>query len=146
MLRDGEWITVLRVGPVIVVGVISKVIMIEAILPGRRGAPSGGREGEASMIVGGVEMISGGDGIGIGVVADGLRVGGHGRLLVLITNYAGMVEEFCLSAITSGIVGIGGMGVGRGVEGIRGKREIGLVRDAGSGRGMVVHWSAAETG
>jgi len=115
---------VLRVGPVTVVDVIRKVIMIEAILPGRRGAPSGGREGETSMIMGGVKVISGGDGIGIRVVADGLDVGGHGRLLVLIIKYTGTVEELCLSAITSGIVGIGGMRVGRGVEGIRGEGEI----------------------
>jgi hypothetical protein len=95
--------------------------------------------------MGGVEMISGGNGIGIGAVADGLRVGGHGRLLVWIINYAGTVEEFCLGAITSGIVGIG-VRVGRGVEGVRGKGEIGLVRDGGSGGGMMVDWSAAETG
>jgi len=71
---------VLRVGPIIVVDVISKV-MIEAIPLSGRGAPSCGRKGEATVILGG-----GRDGIGILVVADGLGVGGDGRLLGLIID------------------------------------------------------------
>jgi len=103
VLRNRERITMLRMGPVAVVDVISKVVMIEAILPSGGGAPGGGGKGEASMIMGG-RLVSGLDGIGIRVVADGLRV--SGRLLVWIINYAGTVEELCLSPITSGIVGV----------------------------------------
>lgn len=51
VLREGEWIAMLRVGAVIVVDVISKATVIEAILPGGRGAPCGGREGEARVIM-----------------------------------------------------------------------------------------------
>jgi hypothetical protein len=44
VLRNGERIAVLRVGPVIGIDVIAKgIMMIEAILSGGRGAPSGGR-------------------------------------------------------------------------------------------------------
>jgi hypothetical protein len=73
-MGNGEWITMLRVGPV--AGVISKVSMIETILPsgGGGGAPSGGGEGEAGMILGSGGGIGGGAGIGIRVVADGLRM------------------------------------------------------------------------
>jgi len=132
----------LRVGPVIVVDVIAIVIMIEAILPSWGGAPSGGRKGEASMIIG-----VGGNGVGVWVVADGLCVSGDGRLVVWIVNYAGTVEELCLSTITSGIVGIRGVRVGGRVEGVCRKGEIGLMRDGGgSGGGMMVDWSTAETG
>jgi len=145
VLRNRERIAMLRMGPVtVVVDVISKVVMIEAILPSGGGAPGGGREGEASMIMGG-RLVGGLDGIGIRVVADGLRV--SGRLLVWVINYAGTVEELGLGPITSGIVGIRGVGVGRRVEGVCGKGEIGLVRDSGGSRGgMVVDWSAAKTG
>lgn len=134
-MGDGEWITVLRVGPVIVVDVIGKAVVIEAILPGVRGAPGGCRKGEASMIMRG--------GVGARVVADGLGLCGHGRLMVWVINYAGTVEELCLGSITSGIVGIGGVRVGRGVEGVGRKGEVGLGRDGG--RGMI-DWGAAETG
>lgn len=48
----------LRVRPVVVVGdVIRKGIVIETILSGIRGAPGGGREREAGMIVGGVRIV-----------------------------------------------------------------------------------------
>lgn len=145
VLGNGEWITVLRVGPVIVVDVIGKATMIDAILPGCGGAPGGGRKGEASMIRRGGRVIGGGDGVSIGVVTGGLRVSGHGRLVVRIINYAGTVEELCLSSITSGIVGIGGVRVR--VEGVCGKGEIRLGRnDGGRCRGVMVDWSAAETG
>ena len=44
VLRNGERITVLRVGPVIGIDVIAKgIMMIEAILSCGRGAPGGGR-------------------------------------------------------------------------------------------------------
>ena len=142
VLRDGERIAVLRVGTLIVVDVIAKVIVIEAILPGSRGAPSRGRKREAGVIMGGGRRVGGGGGIGVLVVADGLRVGGHGRLLVWIINYAGTVEELCLSPITSRIVGIGGMRVGRRIEGVCREGEIGM-RDGGV---MVIHWSATKTG
>jgi hypothetical protein len=131
-------------GPVAVVDVIGGVVMIEAILPRVGGAPGSGRKGETSMIVGGGRIVGGRDGIGILVVADGLGV--SGRLLVWIINYTGTVKELRLSSITSGIVGIR-VGVGRRVEGVCGKGEIGLVRDSGgSSGGMVVDWSAAEAG
>ena len=42
LLRDREWITMLRMGPVTAVDVIAKVIVIEAILPSGGGAPGGG--------------------------------------------------------------------------------------------------------
>ena len=96
VLCDGEWITVLRVGPTIVIDVISKAIMIETILPWIRGAPSGRREGEAGMVLGGV------DGIGIRVVTDRLCVCGEGGLVII--NYASAVEELGLGAVTSGII------------------------------------------
>jgi hypothetical protein len=68
-------------------------------------------------------------------------------LLVWITNHAGTVEEVCLGTIASGIVGVGGMRIGRGVEGGCGKGEIGLGRDGGgSGGGMMIDWSTTETG
>lgn len=91
----------LRVGPVVVVDVIGKATVIETILPWIRGAPSGGREGEAGMIVGGVR---GWDGIGIRVVTDGLCAVGDRRLVIWIINYAGTVEKLSLGPITSGIV------------------------------------------
>jgi hypothetical protein len=73
-LSDGEGITVLRVGSIVVVDVIArKWIVIETVLPGIRGAPGGSREGEAGMIVG-VRRVLGG--IGSGVVTDGLCVWG----------------------------------------------------------------------
>lgn len=141
VLRNGEWITVLRVGSA---DVISKVIMIETILPGGGGAPSGGREGEASVILGNGGGIGGGAGIGIRVVADGLLMSVDRRLMVWVINYAGIVQEF---SITSGIVGIRGVRVGRGVEGVCGKGEIGLRGDNGrSGGAVVVDWGATETG
>lgn len=72
-MADGKGITVLRVGPVVVVvDVIRKGVMIETILPGIRGAPSGSREGEAGVIVGGVRMVVGRGGIGTRVVTDRL--------------------------------------------------------------------------
>jgi hypothetical protein len=80
-LRDGERVTVLRMGPVVGIDVITKVIVIETILPGIRGAPGGSREGEAGMIVGVVLMVGGRDGIGAGVVTDRLCVGGGGGLV-----------------------------------------------------------------
>lgn len=134
-MRNGEWITVLRVGSVS--DVIRKVIMIEAILPSGGGAPSGSREGEASMILGGGGGIGGEVGIGILVVADGLCVSVDRRLMAWVINCAGGVE------ITSGIVGIGGVRVGRGVERVLGKGEIGLMGDGG---GLVISWDATETG
>jgi hypothetical protein len=73
VLWDGEGIAVLRVGPVVVINVIRKAVVIEAILPWVRGAPGGSGEGEAGMIVGGVGCR---DGIGIWVVTDSLCVGG----------------------------------------------------------------------
>ena len=82
VLGNREWITVLGMGPVTVVEVITKVIMIEAIPPTSGGAPGGGGEGEASMIMGGGRVVGGWDGISIRVVADGLGVSGPGRLLV----------------------------------------------------------------
>jgi hypothetical protein len=117
---------VLGVGPVIVVGVISKAVVIEVVLPGGRGAPCGSREGESSLIMGGCRMIGGGGGVDIWVVTDGLRVGSRGRWLVWIVDYTSTIEELRLSSITSGIVGVG---VGRGVEGVRGEGEIRLGRD-----------------
>lgn len=136
----------LRMGPVVGVNVITKVIVIETILPGIRGAPSGSREGEAGMIVGVVLMVGGRDGIGAGVVTDRLCMGDDGRLVGWTIDYAGTVEELSLGSITSGIVLIGGMGVGRGVEGVCGKGEIGLRRDTGgSDRMVVINWKAAET-
>jgi len=104
VLRNRERITMLRMGPVAVVDVITKVVMIEAILPSRGGAPGGGRKGEASIIMGG-RLVGCLGGIGIRVVADALRESG-GRLLVWMIHYAGTVEELCLSPITSGIVGV----------------------------------------
>ena len=94
----------LRVGPVVVVDVISKAIVIETILPWIRGAPSGGREGETGMIVGGVRMSSGRGGISIRVVTDGVCVVGDRRLVIWIINCAGTVEKLGLCPITSGIV------------------------------------------
>jgi len=69
-------------GPVVAVDVISKTIVIETILSMIRSAPGGSGEGEAGMIVGGVRIVGGGDGIGTRVVTDRLGVGGHGRLVV----------------------------------------------------------------
>lgn len=103
VLRNGEGITVLRVGPV-VVGMISKATVIETILSWIGSAPGGGREGEAGMIVRGVRMIGGRNGIGIRVVTGRLGVGGKGGLVVLIINNAGTIEELSLGPITSGIV------------------------------------------
>ena len=122
VLSDGERITVLRVGPV-VVDVIRKAVVIETILPWIRGAPGGSREGEAGMILGGV---GGRDGIGTWVVTDRLCVGGDGGLVVLIIDYAGTVEQLSLGSITSRIVLIGGVRVGRGVEGVCRKGEVGV--------------------
>lgn len=96
VLGDGEGITVLRVGPIVVIDVIGKAIVIETILPWIRGAPSGGGEGEAGMIVGGV------GGIGIRIVTDRLCVCGEGGLVII--NYASAVEELGLGSITSGII------------------------------------------
>ena len=138
-MRNREWITVLGVGPVIVVDVITKAIVIEAILPGGRGAPCGGREGEAGVILGGGRMIGGGD--GILAVAGRLCVGGHGRLVI---DYATTIEELCLRPITSRIVGIGGVRVGGGVEGVCGEGEIRL--GGRHGGGIVVDWGTTETG
>ena len=98
VLGEGERIAVLRVGAVIVVDVIRKAIVIEAILPGGRGAPSGSRKGEASMI-----MRVGG-GIRVLVVADGLLLGDDGRWLSWVINYAGTVKKLCLGSIASRIV------------------------------------------
>ena len=81
-MGNREWITVLGMGPVTVVDVITKVIMIEAIPPTGGGAPGGGGKGEASMIMGGGRVVGGWDGISTRVVADGLGVSGPGRLLV----------------------------------------------------------------
>lgn len=89
-MRNGEWITVLRVGSVI--DVIGKAIMIEAILSRGGGAPSGGREGEASMILGDGGGIVRGVGIGILVVADGLCLGVGGRLMAWVINCVRGVE------------------------------------------------------
>ena len=111
----------------VVVNVISKGVMIEVVLPWGRGAPSGSGKGEASMV-----MVGGMGGINGWIVADRLSVGGRGRRIV---DYAGTVEELCLSSITSGIIGIG--------EGVCREGEIGLGRE---GRGRVVNWSATETG
>lgn len=62
VLRKGERITVLGVGPVVVVGVISKAIMVEVVLSGGRGTPSSSGKGEASLIMGsgrgGIEVIT----------------------------------------------------------------------------------------
>lgn len=67
--------------------------------------------------------------------------------MVWIIDYAGTVEELGLGSVTSGIVLIGGMVVGGGVEGVRGKGEIRMRGDGGgSSRVMVVNWDAAETG
>ena len=57
---------------VIVVDVITKVIVIEAILPGSRCIPSGGRKREVGVIMGGSRIVGGGGGIGVLIVADGL--------------------------------------------------------------------------
>ena len=56
---------------VIVVDVITKVI-VEAILPGSRCIPSGGRKREVGVIMGGSRIVGGGGGIGVLIVADGL--------------------------------------------------------------------------
>ena len=52
----------LGVGPVVVVGVISKAIMVEVVLSGGRGTPSSSGKGEASLIMGsgrgGIEVIT----------------------------------------------------------------------------------------
>jgi hypothetical protein len=103
-LGDGERITMLGVGPVAVGDVISKVIMIETILPRIGGAPSGSREGKAGMIVGGVRMVGGWGWIGVRVVAYGLCMGSYGRLVVWIIDYTSAVEELCLGSVTGGIV------------------------------------------
>ena len=58
-------------GPVAVVDVIAKVVMIKAIPSSGGDAPGGGRKGEASTIMGG-RLVGGLDGIGIRVVADAL--------------------------------------------------------------------------
>jgi hypothetical protein len=126
-LRYGERITVLGMRSAVVVNMISKGVMIEVVLPWGGGAPSGSGKGEASMV-----MVCGMRGVDGWVVADRLSVGGRGGRIV---DYAGTVEELCLSSITSGIIGIG--------EGVCREGEIGLGSD---GRGRVVHWSAAETG
>jgi hypothetical protein len=61
-----------------------------------------------------------------------------------VINYASTIEEL---SITSGIVGIRGVRVGRGVEGVCGKGEIGLMGDSGrSSGGVVIDWGATETG
>lgn len=115
VLVDGEGITMLRVRAVVVVDVIRKgiICVIEAILSGIvRGAPSGSREGEAGMILGGILVVVVRDGICGRVVTDGLGVGGDGGLII---DYAGTVKELSLGTIASGIVLIGGMRVGRGV-------------------------------
>ena len=98
-MRNGERITVLGMRSVVVVNVISKGVVIEVVLPCGGGAPSGGGKGEASMV-----MVGGVGGVDGRVVADGLSVCGCGRRIV---DYASTVEEFCLSSITSGIIGIG---------------------------------------
>jgi hypothetical protein len=119
-LSDEEGITVLRVGPIVVVDVIvRKWIVVETVLPGIKGAPGGSREKEAGMIVS-VRRVWGE--IGSGVVTDGLCVGG--LVVWVIVDYAGTVEEFNLGSITSGIVLIGGMMFGGGIESVCGKREI----------------------
>jgi len=112
---------------VAVVNVISKGVMIELVLPSGGGAPGGGGKGKARMV-----MVGGMGGVDGWVVADGLSVGGRGRRIV---DYAGTVEELCLSSITSGIIGVG--------ERVCREGEIGLRSD---GRGRVVNRSAAETG
>ena len=66
-----ERITTLRMGPVAVVDVIAKVVMIKVIPSSGGDAPGGGRKGEASTIMGG-RLVGGLDGIGIRVVADTL--------------------------------------------------------------------------
>lgn len=119
VLRNRKGITVLGVGSVVVVDLIRKAVVIEAILPGIGGTPSCGREGEAGMVMVGVRMVGGRDGISGWVVTDRLR-----RLLVWIIDYAGTVEELSLGSITSSIVLIGGMRVGRGIEGGCGKGEV----------------------
>ena len=75
VLRDGEWTTVMR-----------KVVVIQVILPGGRGAPNGGRKGGASMVIGGGMKVGCGGGIWILIVADGLLVCDHGRWLACIIN------------------------------------------------------------
>lgn len=58
-----------------------------------------------------MRICGGGGRIRVLVVADGLCVGGDGRGLVWIINDTVTIEELCLSAITSRIVGIGGVRV-----------------------------------
>lgn len=91
---NGERITMLRMGPVAAVDVIGIAIVIETILSGIGSAPSGSREGETGMIIGG------GGRVGVRVVTDGLGVGSYGGLVVRITDCAGTVEELSLSSIT----------------------------------------------
>lgn len=126
-MRNGEGITMLGMRSVVIVNVISKGVVIEVVLPRAGGAPGSSRKGEASMV-----MVGGMGGVDGWVITDGLSMCGCGRRVV---DYAGTVEELCLSPVTSGIIWIG--------KGVCREGEIGL---GSYGRGSVVNWSAAETG